>query len=118
MEVKNQENGQVLAWDTEEALSFMRRLKGLMFTKNLPFGSALHIRPCKSVHTYFMKYSIDVLYLDSDQRIIGMEENLQPGYIGRRHSNTVSVIELPSGRIRETETEVGHTIILKTKGRD
>jgi uncharacterized membrane protein (UPF0127 family) len=110
LEVINQDNGQILAYKAQTAYSFFRRLKGLMFTRQLPAGSAIHLHPCRSVHTYFMNYSIDVLYLDSEQRVIGMEEALHPGKAGRRYRKTVSVVELPAGTIRETQTMAGHAL--------
>lgn len=110
MKAINLNNGQVLAWKVQEAFTFFKRLRGLLFTRNLCNGGALYIQPCSSVHTFFMNYSIDILYLDADQTIIGMDENLQPGHMGRKFIRTVSVVELPSGKIKETETQLGHSI--------
>lgn len=110
MKLINRDNGLIIALQIGEARSFWSRLKGLMFTRDLPPGCALHIRPCRSIHTFFMNYSIDVLHLDSHLRIVGMEQRLKPGKLGERYGHTVSVIELPAGSIEQTETRVGHAV--------
>jgi uncharacterized membrane protein (UPF0127 family) len=106
----NGENGSILAEDVRKATAFWSRFRGLMFTRVLPPEAALHIVPCQSIHTYFMKYSIDVLYLDKHDQVIGIDKELRPGKIGRMLRNTVSVIELPSGRISETDTSIGQGV--------
>jgi len=106
----NRENGNILAEDVRRASAFWSRFRGLMFTRKLHQKAALHIVPCQSIHTYFMKYSIDVLYLDKFDQVIGVEEELRPGKIGRMLRNTASVIELPSGTISKTQTWVGQGI--------
>ena len=58
-----------------------------------------------------MKYAIDVLYLDAHSRVVGVEQDLKPGRIGRIHKHVDSVIELPAGKVSETQTEVGQVII-------
>lgn len=100
-----------------EARSFFSRLKGLLFTKKLPYGHGIHILPCRSIHTFFMKYAIDILYLDAEQRVVGLQESLQPGRAGKMFQRTVSVIELPKGTIQETETKMGQKLIMKKKER-
>jgi uncharacterized membrane protein (UPF0127 family) len=110
LKVLNQSNGTVLASKVKTAQTFFQRLKGLMFSKELPFGSALHILPCRSIHTFFMNYSIDVIYMDAQQRIVGLEERLDPGKVGTMFSQVRSVLELPAGTIETTGTKLGHYI--------
>ncbi|WP_240473332.1 DUF192 domain-containing protein [Salsuginibacillus kocurii] len=100
----------MVAWKVEEAYTFRKRLKGLMFTKQLPERSALHISPCPSIHTFFMNYAIDVLYLNDQNEIVGAEEHLRPGKIGQRVSGARSVIELPAGTINSLSLETGQSL--------
>src|SRR5665647_718739 len=111
-------NGNIVAEKVLKAHTFFRRLKGLMFTKSLPSGFCLHIRPCRSVHTFFMKYTIDILYLDAQYNIIGVEANLKPGKLGAIYPNSVSVIELPEGTIQQNDIQIGQTVRFEpsTKG--
>lgn len=110
MKVMNLSNGTEIANKLTKAHSFFSRLRGLMFSKSLPEGHGLHIQPCRSIHTYFMNYSIDVLYLNKDFEIVGLDERLQPSKIGQLYKNGYSVLELPSGIIQKSGTKVGHKI--------
>ncbi|TCO78689.1 DUF192 domain-containing protein [Marinisporobacter balticus] len=110
MKLINLDTGKTLAKKVHIANTFYKRLKGLMFTKNLPSDCGLYIQPCHGIHTFFMNYNIDVLHLDSDNQIVAMEENLATGQIGNVHPHTVAVVELPAGKIRTTQTKVGHQI--------
>ncbi|MBM7572614.1 DUF192 domain-containing protein [Aquibacillus albus] len=113
MELVNLSNGQTLATNLREADTFWERLIGLMFTKALDSGSGLLIKPCQSIHTFFMNYAIDILYLNEKNEIVAMDEALQPGKIGKRQKRSVAVIELPEGVAKQTETMVGHVIQFK-----
>lgn len=110
MMLMNRETGKVLANDVRVARTFWSRFRGLMFTSEFRTGTALHIQPCQSIHTFFMKYSIDVLYLDSDYKVIAVEKSVRPGRFGRIHRKVSSVVELPIGKISETETEIGQEV--------
>ncbi len=56
----------------------MERMKGLLGTKNLNQRNGLLIHPCNSVHTFFMKYDIDVIYLDKNNVIKKIVPHLKP----------------------------------------
>jgi uncharacterized membrane protein (UPF0127 family) len=106
----NLSNETVVASNVNEAFTFFRRLRGLMFTEKLHSGSGLHIKPCRSVHTYFMKYAIDILYVNASGTVVAIDEGLQPGKVGRRCKEAVAVVELPVGVVKATKTEVGHNV--------
>lgn len=92
------------------ATSFFKRFKGLMFTKELPQDFSIFIKPCGQIHTFFMNYNIDVLYLDKDNIILDTDENLEPGKIGKKVKGAVSVIELPGGKISKTGIKAGQAL--------
>lgn len=106
----NLSNGAEIANEITIAHSFFKRLKGLMFSKSLPEGHGLHIQPCRSIHTFFMNYPIDVLYLNKDFEIVGLDENLQPSKVGQLYKNGYSVLELTAGTIHKSGTKVGNKI--------
>lgn len=81
-----------------------------MFTKQISPQIALYIYPCRGVHTYFMKYNIDVLYLDINNKILAIDENMQPGKFGKFQENAVAVVELLGGKVKETQIRVGQTV--------
>lgn len=110
LKLANLNTGEILAEQVTEARTFARRLKGLMFTKALPQTACLHIEPCRSVHTFFMNYAIDVLYLDRNRTIVGIESRIKPGRLGAVIKNTASVVELPGGSLEQTRTKIGQTV--------
>ena len=83
-----------------------------MGTKKLESEAGLFITPCSRIHTFFMKYSIDVVYVDRSKIVVGIEENISPGKIGKRFNNAKSVIELPANTIQKTSLKVGQRIAL------
>ncbi|MFD1037347.1 DUF192 domain-containing protein [Virgibacillus byunsanensis] len=111
MKLVNLSNDKVIAETVNQAYSFVKRLKGLMFTDKLESGTGVHIRPCQSVHTFFMNYSIDIIYLNKANIVVAIDEALPPGKVGGRYADAVSVIELPTGTTGRTETKVGDELI-------
>jgi len=95
------------------ARSFWRRGKGLMFRSELPVGTGLVIDPCSSIHTFWMRFPIDVLYLDKDGTVLRADRAMKPWRIGPlyvRHGRFV--IELPAGTIERTGTQRGDRLRL------
>jgi uncharacterized protein len=66
------------------------------------------IKPCQSIHTFFMNYPIDVVYLNGNNEIVGLDESMKPAKVGKIHRKAKSVLELPPGTIRNAEMQVGH----------
>ena len=55
--------------------TFLTRFAGLMFRKKLPSATGLYLAPCNSVHMCFMRFAIDVVYLDKEHNIIKIHQN-------------------------------------------
>lgn len=89
------------------------RLKGLLGTKTLPPGQGLLIQPCQSVHTFFMGYPIDILFLDKNHRVVDLYKSLPPNRISRLVFKARLVIELPSGTLEQTGTEIGDLLAIE-----
>ncbi len=58
--------------------TFLSRLKGLMFLKKMDGFDGMLLSPCNSIHTFFMKFPIDVYFLDKNYQVIKIYENLGP----------------------------------------
>lgn len=110
MKLINKTSNTIISENVITANTFLKRLKGLMFTKELPEQSALYIVPCNAIHTFNMNYSIDVLYLDANNTILAIDEELKPGRIGSPVKNAVSVVELPSGRAKKLGIKAGQIV--------
>ena len=93
--------------------TFFSRLAGLMFQKKMPQATALLLAPCNSVHMCFMRFAIDVVYLDKDYRILKIVKNLKP-WIGVSMCNKAwATLELTSGEADRCILAVGKKLIRK-----
>ena len=105
-------DGNVVIPHLEVADRFWRRLLGYMGRAVPPAGHALYLTPCRSIHTFFMRFPIDVIFLDRNGRIINTLLNLSPWRIALAPTTTTSVIELSSGCPVVAELRPGDTLIL------
>jgi uncharacterized membrane protein (UPF0127 family) len=90
--------------------TFFTRLKGLLGKDEFPHGEGLWIKPCNSVHTFGMKFPIDVVFLDKENRVVGLMNTLLPNRISRFYSDASSVIELPAGTLDAANIVTGDHI--------
>jgi uncharacterized protein len=95
--VQNATQGQVLGSRVRRADTFRLRLLGLMFVPCLGEGEGLLIRPCKAVHTHFMRFAIDVIFLDGENRVVHLALSLKPWKQSPYVRQAVAVLELPAG---------------------
>jgi uncharacterized membrane protein (UPF0127 family) len=101
--------GKELASDVTVASSLPARIRGLLGRSSLPAGQGLLIKPCKGIHTFFMKFSIDVVLLDKGNRVVALHPSLPPNRMTRIYLKAHSVLELPSGTLGGT-VDVGDVI--------
>ena len=95
-----------VAEKAEVAGSGVKRSKGLLGRKGLGPGEGMWIIPCESVHTFFMKFPIDLIYIDKKHRVKKTRSSV-PAWRLSACLSAHSVIELPAGTIRESRTEKG-----------
>lgn len=79
--------------------TFLKRLIGLMGKSKLNSDEGLIIRPCNSIHTFFMKFNIDVVFIDSDFKIVDIYIDLAPWKISKIYKNAKFVIEGKAGSL-------------------
>jgi uncharacterized membrane protein (UPF0127 family) len=89
-------DGETLAEEAEWARSFVRRLRGLIGHPKLRPGQALIIEPGPQVHTFGMRYPIDVVFCTRSWRVVGVA-HLQPWRVSRFVRDARYAIELPAG---------------------
>ena len=112
MKVLNKTKNTILAQRAESARTFWARLKGLIGQKNIGANEALIIPYCCSVHMFFMRFSIDVLFLDKNYRVVGCVKNLKPFRLSPIFPKAFYAIEIPAGKIVQTRTFPGDQIEL------
>ena len=98
------------------ANTYTRRLKGLMGTKALPVDTGLLLEPCNSVHTWHMKYPIDVIYLSSQDQVLHIEPSMPPNTWGKRVKNAAKVLEINAGLAANRKIQPGDIIDLDPRG--
>ncbi|MCK5534893.1 DUF192 domain-containing protein [bacterium] len=102
-----------LAEKAGEANSFVSRLVGLMGRKRLKEKEGLIILKTSSIHTFFMRFSIDVIFFNKKGKIIKIISELKPYKISPWVWGAYGVIELPAGKVFETKTQKGDRIEIK-----
>lgn len=112
VKVINARSGAVLADSLVSAHDSRSRRKGWLGRTSAPLGEAIWILPCEAIHCFFMRFPIDVLFLDRDLRIVQVRRSVKPWRIAVC-LKAYSVIELPEGVIDATATGAGDRIILQ-----
>jgi uncharacterized membrane protein (UPF0127 family) len=98
-----------LATRMEVADTSPKRNKGLLGRKGLAPGEGLWIIPCESIHTFFMQFPIDLVYLDRENRIKKLKNAVPPWRLSACFF-AHSVLELPAGAIRNSQTHPGDSL--------
>jgi uncharacterized membrane protein (UPF0127 family) len=109
LKVLNLARQAVLADRVEIADHGATRRKGLLGRSGLPAGEGLWIVPCESVHTFGMKFPIDLVYLDRNKKVKKVRSGVPPWRLSACLS-AHSVLELASGTIHRTQTKPGDTL--------
>ena len=106
MRVTNVTRGTVLATALETADSGPKRNKGLLGRNGLEMGGGLWIVPCESVHTFFMRFPIDLVYLDRGNRVRKVRSAVGPWRVSACLT-AHSILELPAGVVLKSQTQKG-----------
>ena len=97
--------------EVEAADTFLKRLRGLMFRRRLDSGRGLLLAPCTGVHMLFMRFAIDVVYLDKDFRIKKIVRDLTPWLGMSVCFGAWGALELTSGEADRLKLVVGQKLI-------
>ena len=109
----NSTRQKVLASKVEIAGTGATRSKGLLGRKGLPAGEALWIVPCEAVHTFWMQFSLDLVYLDREHRIRKIRRNVPPWRLSACLT-AHSVLEFAAGSVSEELAQPGDMIELSS----
>jgi hypothetical protein len=108
----NQSRRVTLARKVGVAATLWQRVTGLLGRSLLPPDTGLWLTPCHSVHTFFMRFPIDVLFLDRQGAVI-YRQTLQPWRLSPWMRSCAGVLELPAGTLDRTKTALGDRIHLE-----
>jgi len=110
LRIVNQSRGTLLGADVSLADSWFRRLQGYLGRPEPRRGEGILLAPCNAIHTYGMSFSVDVIFLSADGRVVKAMAEVAPGRRSERVAGGRYVLELPAGTIASTGTSVGDDI--------
>jgi uncharacterized protein len=106
------ESGKVVCERCETPESAFGRARGLLGRDGLEPGGGMLIDRAGSVHMFFMRFPIDVVFLAKDRTVVGVRHSLAPWRVAAaRHA--VCALELPAGRAAETGVEKGDRLVFE-----
>jgi uncharacterized membrane protein (UPF0127 family) len=88
------------------------RMKGLLGKLGLSEGYAFVIKPCNSIHMLFMKFAIDVIFVDQKNIVIGLVEQIKPFEFSPVFWKSSCAIELPAGTIKKSQTQLNDQLTI------
>ncbi|HTP31004.1 MAG TPA: DUF192 domain-containing protein [Candidatus Acidoferrales bacterium] len=109
VQVRNQTRSVLLGGSIDIADSSSKRRTGLLKHDRLEPGQGLWIVPCESVHTFFMKFPIDLVYLDRKRKVRKVRKAV-PAWRLSACLTAHSILELPAGTVEKTGTQVGDVL--------
>jgi uncharacterized membrane protein (UPF0127 family) len=93
------------------AINFCDRIRGMIGRKfHVSDFDAMVFAGCNAIHTFFMSQKIDVIFLDPENKVVGLRKSLARWLMAVRCPKAATTIELPEGVIEHSGTEIGHTI--------
>ncbi len=110
MKIINISKETILADKARMADTFFKRLIGLLNRKSLAKGEALILSRANCIHSFFMRFNIDVLFLDQYGKVIAALPSFRPFRVSRLYFNASLTLELPETTLQLTNTQPGDTI--------
>jgi len=105
-------DGTIVCERCEIPESSFGRMRGLLGRDGLAPGEGMLIDRAGSVHMFFMRFPIDVVFLDRDRKVVGVRHRLRPWRVaGARRA--VAALELPAGAAAEAGVEKGDVLVLE-----
>lgn len=107
MRLVNKTKNIVLAESVEKADGMFTRMKGLLGRRSYDKSKTLHISKCNSIHTCFMKFSIDAVFVDKNLKVKLISQNIQPWNVVLPVLGAKSVFEFAAGSIHDSNLALG-----------
>ncbi len=105
-QLHNTTKNHVIATEVIVAKSFLERGRGLLGKKSFPKKKALWIHRCRDIHTFFMKFPIDVIFVNKKLQVLSVRTNINPWRFAFNHKAN-SVFEFKAGSINKSLVEIG-----------
>jgi uncharacterized protein len=109
--ILNETRQTCVAAQVNKADNYFSRLLGLMFRAQLPEDQGLWIEPCADIHSCFMRFRFDAIFVDKQGKVLHLIEAMKPWRISRFVKGSRAVLELPAGAIAQSNTVIGDTLV-------
>jgi len=109
--LRNERDGTQVAEHVEVAADSKSRRTGLLGRDRMAPGTALVIAPCGGIHTFWMRFSIDVLFVKKDGRVVKCVDSIPPWRIALAVT-AYAAVELPAGTIRSSQVRPGDRLVV------
>jgi len=106
----NVDTGKIIVQDFKRADTFGKRFWGLLLRRKPIVDEGLLLSPCRSVHTCFMAFPIDVIYLDRFMLVVAAYSEVRSWRFLKSVKGVQHVLEVPSGTVVATGTKRGHKL--------
>ncbi len=106
------ESGRICFSECSVTENAKERTVGLLPRHSLGENEGLWIDSCNSIHTFFMKFPIDVAFIDSKGKVVAMYENLRPWRLTFIHFSAKSVLETAAGQMHKKKIQKGKVLKL------
>lgn len=90
-------SNEVVIEDLEFGVCYFSRLRGLMFRQDLPPGKGLIMIPCSSIHTFFMRFPIDLVMIAKTGEVLKVAQNVKPWKMILGEPQTYAILEVKAG---------------------
>ena len=107
--------GQVILSSLRKADTFLSRSLGLLNRYALDADEGLWIEPCRAVHSFGMRFPIDVLFIDASGRIVGVVQDFEPMRLSRYYAAACGIIELQAGAAAFHNLALGERLSMRPK---
>jgi uncharacterized membrane protein (UPF0127 family) len=111
MKLLHPRSGKILAEQLEVPRTMFGRGWGLMFRARLEAGGGMWITPCNGIHMWFMRFPIDAVFLDRNERVVKIYPRLGRWTMVPLVWGAHSVLELPAGTVDGLELEKGEQLV-------
>ncbi|HNU79774.1 MAG TPA: DUF192 domain-containing protein [Bacillota bacterium] len=108
----NETKKRIVVDEIKIARSFKERLMGLMFKSRISKNEGLLMLGCNSIHTCFMRFAIDVVFMDLNHRVIFIKEKVKPWRSSGFIKKAYMTLELPEGTVKNKNIAIGDILIL------
>ncbi len=112
--ITNVSQNSLIARRVNVANTFGARLKGLMGRASIGSEEALVITRCQQIHMFFMRFAIDVIFVDGDNRVVGLVRNIRPYGLSPIFWEAQCAVELAPGAIDSSRTQLGDRLKMET----